>query len=120
MLRVGGDPNRPHEDLVNLDVTSVWHYEPFPGQLPAQSITVLTVGGDEVSWRFQVRAYFDPAAYGAEHVAEHAEDIASVIEDLLTTRVGEFSWEFGFNDSLNLFVAALSCSVGREDFWTGD
>jgi len=115
MLRVGGNIDRPDPTLTALDITTVLHYEPYAGQTPPQTITVRTVTGTVLQWEFAISAYLTPDL-GAELVVERAEDIADAIEALLSVRVGEFTWRFGWHPDVHLYVAELTCVVGREDF----
>lgn len=115
-LRATANSNVPHATLAAFGVVGVFDHEPI--SLPApMTITVTTGSGDATDWRYNVRVYghvktgTDPAL-----IYDAVDDVVESIEDLLGDEFGSITWDFGYANEIEAWIATGSIERGREDF----
>lgn len=115
-LRSSTTDNKPISTLAALGVVGVFDHEPISLPTPL-SITVTTGTGDATDWRYNVRVYghigqgSDPGL-----VYDAVDDIVESIEDLLGDEFGSITWDFGYANDIEAWIATGSVERGREDF----
>lgn len=101
-------------------VTSVYAYEPAPGQmLRGTTLTVFTAGVDPDTFLFRIRVYVDTSVD-----AHAAQDTLDTVLQLVDARLGTLGWAGPSNwaidwiEDAGAIVALSTLEVGREDAYS--